>query len=82
MNVARSDLGVATVNDKIYAIGGIKVPSLLDVNALSPLPVFSNPQLTGANEEYDPSTNSWSFKAEMPIPKANFAIAAFQNKIY
>jgi N-acetylneuraminic acid mutarotase len=36
----------------------------------------------GANEEYDPETDTWTTKAPMPIPEQSFAIAAYQNKIY
>jgi N-acetylneuraminic acid mutarotase len=34
------------------------------------------------NEEYDPATNIWTFKAPMPTPRSHFGIAAYQNKIY
>ena len=34
------------------------------------------------NYEYDPTTDKWTEKASMPTPRANFAIAVYQNKIY
>ncbi len=34
------------------------------------------------NEEYDPITNTWTFKASMPTPRSHFGIATFDNKIY
>lgn len=66
MQVARSDLGVATVNGKIYAIGGF----------------VANSVATGANEEYDPTTDTWEIKASMPTPRVHFATAVHKNKIY
>jgi N-acetylneuraminic acid mutarotase len=66
MQVARSGLGVATVNGKIYAIGGFVV----------------NGVVTGANEEYDPTTDTWESKASMPTPRVHFATAGHKNKIY
>jgi N-acetylneuraminic acid mutarotase len=36
----------------------------------------------GSIEEYDPSTNTWAFKAPMPIPRFFFATAVYQNRIY
>jgi N-acetylneuraminic acid mutarotase len=73
MQEARAGLGVAVVNGRIYAIGGY------------------NSQIDGqthfygtinATEEYDPATNSWTEKAQMPTPRASFAIAVYENKIY
>jgi N-acetylneuraminic acid mutarotase len=73
MQEARAGLGVAVVNGRIYAIGGC------------------NSQIDGqthfygtinATEEYDPATNSWTEKAQMPTPRASFAIAVYENKIY
>jgi N-acetylneuraminic acid mutarotase len=66
MRVARSNLGVAVVNGKIYAIGG---------NGGSAL-------YLDTNEEYDPATDTWTSKSPMPTPRSHFAIAVFQNKIY
>jgi len=66
MQVARSGLGVATVNGKIFAIGGFVV----------------NGVVTGANEEYDPATDTWESKASMPTPRVHFATAVHKNKIY
>ena len=59
-------LGVAVVNEKIYALGG--------ASAGGP-PV-------GANEIYDPATDSWTIKAPMPIPRMGFGTAVWQDKIY
>lgn len=67
MQAARSGLGVAVVNGKIYAIGGA------DGSANG----FSS-----TNEEYDPATNNWTFKAPMPTPRSDFGIAVYENKIY
>src|SRR4030067_1458919 len=80
MHQARSDLGVANLNSKIYAIGGNTengyVPNSHgnDYKALG--------WITATNEEYDPETDTWVFKKPMPTPRYKFAIAAYQNKIY
>lgn len=73
MQQARGCLGVATVNGKIYAIGG-SVASSHDI--------VKDSQLVGTNEEYDPATDTWTFKASMPTPRYYFGVAVYQNKIY
>jgi N-acetylneuraminic acid mutarotase len=74
MQQARADLGVAVVNGKIYAIGGL-VLKYQDKTTIQSIDVATN-------EEYDSSTNTWSYKAPMPTPRDDFAIAVYQNKIY
>jgi hypothetical protein len=54
------------VNGKIYAIGGYNAES----------------GVLGINEEYDPETDTWTFKRPMPTPRQLFAVAVYQNKIY
>jgi hypothetical protein len=78
MNVARDRLGVATVNGKIYAIGGDTSQSYgysFDIigSGYSPISI---------NEEYDPTFNFWENKSSMPTPRFSFGIAVYQNKIY
>ena len=72
MHVARSDLGVAVVNGKVYAIGGSTLAGSWPYNG----------GIVATNEEYDPATNTWSFKKPMPTPRMNFGIAVYNNKIY
>jgi hypothetical protein len=80
MHVARSDLGVAVVNGKIYAIGGNTESGYMpnsegnDYKALG--------WIVPTNEEYDPATDAWTFKTPMPTPRYKFAIATYQNKVY
>ncbi|HSV49671.1 MAG TPA: kelch repeat-containing protein [Candidatus Acidoferrales bacterium] len=80
MNQARSDLGVAVVNGKIYAIGGCTA------NGLVPNTHGNDYQakgwITNATEEYDPTIGTWTFKSTMPTARYQFAITSFQNKIY
>jgi hypothetical protein len=79
MQVERSGLGVAAVNGKIYAIGGTTYSGGSgDENG--PLP--STGGAVGTNEMYDPQTDTWVFKASLPTPRADFATAVFENKIY
>ena len=72
MHEARSGLGVAVVNGKIYAIGG---------STLRGSPPYTG-GIVGTNEEYDPATDTWVFKKPMPTPRMNFGIAVYNNKIY
>jgi hypothetical protein len=74
MQQARADLGVAVVNGKIFAIGGL-VLKYQDKTTVQSLDV-------GTNEEYDSAKNTWSYKTPMPTPRDSFAIAVYQNKIY
>ncbi len=71
MPTARLLLGVAAANGKIYAIGGSKTAT-----------VFQDDTETNVNEEYDPSTNTWTQKAPMLTARSAFAITVYQNKIY
>jgi hypothetical protein len=63
---ARSDLRVAVVNGKIYAVGGFA----------------ENNGAVGTNEECDPATDTWTYKTPMPTPRDSFATAVYEDKIY
>ncbi len=67
----RAGIGVEAVNDKIYVIGGWTY----DYNTQT----YS---ILNKVEEYNPATNTWSIKANMPTKRENFATAVYQNKIY
>ena len=69
MHQARRGLGVIEADGRIYALGG----------SLSDYPFRS---IVGTNEQYDPTTNTWLYKASMPTPRVYFATAEYQNKIY
>jgi len=75
MRQARAGLGVAAVNGKIYAIGGTPASGQYP-------PDCFNGSSVGTNEEYDPATDTWTYKASMPTPRDYFAIVAYGNKIY
>lgn len=75
LQVARGGLGVAVVNDKIYAIGGSTRTGSTG-SSLSPT------SIVGTNEEYNPASGTWTFRTSMPTPRYNFATVAYQNKIY
>jgi hypothetical protein len=77
LEVARMRLGVAVVNGKIYAIGGDTLS--LCGNCLS---AYGYGPVVGANEEYDPTMDTWTRKASMPTPRTHFGVAVYQNKIY
>lgn len=66
MPTARAQHVVATVKNKIYAIGGYS---------------FTSGYLNKV-EEYNPATNTWITKANMPTARANAAIAVVNNIIY
>jgi N-acetylneuraminic acid mutarotase len=60
----------ATVNGKIYVIGGV-------------LNNESGPRITtGLVEAYDPVTDSWETKTSMPTPRSDPKIAVVDGKIY
>ncbi|MDR0318813.1 MAG: hypothetical protein LBI09_02115 [Nitrososphaerota archaeon] len=77
MNQARYDLGIIVVDGKIYAIGG-QVTGYPDAFFHDRF----NDSLVGTNERYDPATDAWVILEPMPTPRADFAIATYQGKIY
>jgi len=80
MHEARENLGIAAVNGKIYAIGGDTLSGLWTYSmGFSGKPTGG---VVGTNEEYDPATNTWTFKTPMLTPRTGFAIASYENKIY
>jgi hypothetical protein len=83
MHQARSMLGVAAVNGKIYAIGGSIAsgfsPSIPASAAYGDIDLGG---FVGTNEEYDPTTDKWTYKVPMPTPRMALATAVYQNKVY
>ena len=71
MDEPRARMGAAVVNGKIYVLGG-NVVTYQDHEYL---------ELT-TNEEYDPVSDTWTFKTPMPTASSQFAIAVCTNKIY
>ncbi|MBI4569006.1 MAG: hypothetical protein HY719_11485 [Planctomycetes bacterium] len=67
MPTARSELGAATVNNIIYAIGGR---------------VGDGSVKSAVVEAYDPATNSWTTKQPMPTARDSLAVVPMNGKIY
>ncbi len=69
MPTPRLALACAVVNNKIYAIGGAEI----DTFRMQP---------SAAVEEYDPATDTWKKRADMPTPRYGLTCAAVNGKIY
>lgn len=71
MPTARQALTSSVVNGKIYAIGG----GLLE-------PTFSSGKSLSAVEEYDPATDTWTKKSDMPNKRGWHSAIVLDGKIY
>lgn len=72
MPTHQQDFAIAAYQDNIYVIGGW--------NSTDPSTGASIP--TGANEMYDPTTNTWTAKTPMPTPTTNLQANVVDGKIY
>jgi hypothetical protein len=69
MPTARSGVGLAALDGKVYVIGG---EGWID-------------ELGGVSravEAYDPKRNSWAEEAQMPTPRRGFAKGVIDGKLY
>lgn len=78
MQKARANFGIAVVNGKIYAIGG-DYGDLTGNAAPADTITFHT---TNTNEEYDPTSDTWTFRKPMPTSRALLGVAVYQNKVY
>ena len=67
MPTGRAGVGLCTINNKLYVIGGQEASTQLGVATV---------------EEYDPSTDSWATRADMPTPRMFMAASAVNGKCY
>jgi N-acetylneuraminic acid mutarotase len=71
MPTPRADLTASVVDGKIYLIGG------MEYSSTSPYYVETN-----ITEVYDPSSNTWSTGASMPLSSYGYASAVVDGKIF
>lgn len=71
MPTARSGFAIAVYKNKIYCIGGTVGDSNNVVSGF-----------TGANEVYNPATDTWETKTAMPTPRADLDACVVNGKIY
>jgi N-acetylneuraminic acid mutarotase len=74
MRHARNELQAATVNGKIYAIGG----GYTEMKDGKPTDNITS----GTTEEYDPGSDTWRERAPMPEGGTHNGIAVLDGKIY
>lgn len=69
MPTGRAGLGVVAANAKIYAIGGL-------------VQIYTVAEVLLAVEEYDPITDTWSVKANLPDQRAGSCTIALDERIH
>jgi N-acetylneuraminic acid mutarotase len=65
----RNRLAAGAVNGKIYVVGGTSGPS-------------QSPVIHATLEEYDPATDTWNPKADMPTARRSLAVAVLNGLLY
>jgi hypothetical protein len=77
MPTVRQDFAIAVYDGKIYCIGGF----IIDTSNPS---YYEHPHRVdfSVNEVYDPTTNSWSTKAPMPVSKPSLQAHVVDGKIF
>jgi N-acetylneuraminic acid mutarotase len=70
MQIPSMQHGTCVVNGKIYSIGGYNSVDVCRIPA------------TQKVEEYDPSTDTWTIKEDMPTARHGLSISAVDGKIY
>ncbi|UVT16508.1 MAG: galactose oxidase [Nitrospira sp.] len=73
MPTKRTEVAVATLDGKIYAVGGFEKPSLGNV---------MNFAITPSVEVYDPATDRWTSKAAMPVGLHHVGIGVAGGRLY
>lgn len=68
MPTGRQDLGAATVNNLVYAVGGWNSTGGLGYQDV--------------NEEYNPQANTWNIKSPMPTKRFGAVVVTANNRIY
>ncbi len=69
----RTEVAAATLNDKIYVVGGFEEPGLGNLINLA---------ITPSLEEYDPSADRWTSRAPMPVGLHHVGIGVAGGKLY
>lgn len=72
MSTARQGLSTNVVNGKIYAIGG----------GASSLTSYTSVETFSTVEEYDPVTDTWTTKSEMPTARGFHSANVVDGRIY
>ena len=77
MPTPRSAVSTSVVNEKIFVIGGEKIKKIKQyrgwVNEVKKLPTV---------EMYDPATDTWTQKTDMPTPRSFLSTSVMDGKIY
>lgn len=69
----RTEVAAATLNDKIYVVGGFEEPGFGNL---------LNFAITPSLQEYDPSTDRWTSRAPMPVGLHHVGIGVSGGKLY
>ena len=72
MPTARQGLSASVVNGKIYAIGG----------SVSSSASYSSVEILSSIEEYDPKSDTWAKKKDLPVPRSFHSACVIDNRIY
>jgi len=75
---ARGSANAAVVNGKIHVIGGATLPPGIKDDWIHPARNIA----IGTHEVFDPATNTWSKRADMPTPRNHAAVGVVGDRIY
>lgn len=75
---ARGSANALVVNGRIHLIGGATLPAGIKGEYIHP----SRNIAVGTHEVYDPATNTWSKRADMPTPRNHAAAGVIDGRIY